>query len=86
MSGLGSTDADFLDGVLALNQQYAKLCQDYIASSDHTANPRVVDMARGALDQLSYTDQAFREMRGYADGDDLRRQEAVGEVEVELAY
>lgn len=85
-AGLSSTDAEFLDGMLALQQQTADLCQKYLADSDHTSNTQVVDMARNCLDQLSYANEAFRQARGYADGDDLRRQEIESEVEVEGSY
>lgn len=85
-SGLSSLDADFLDGMIALHGQLSELCQKYVKQSDHTSSSMVVDMARSALEQFAYTDRTLREVRGYADGDDLRRQEVEAEVEVEDAY
>lgn len=85
-AGLSSLDADFLDGMIALQGQLADLCTKYIGQSDHTSSPMVVDMARGALESAGYTNQMLREARGYADGDQLRRQEAETEVEVEASY
>jgi len=85
-SGLSSLDADFLDGMIAIQTQMAELCQKYISGSDHTSSSMVVDMARGALEQAAYTNQMLRDARGFADGDELRRQEAEAEVEVEASY
>ncbi|QJD53999.1 hypothetical protein SEA_GALACTICA_52 [Streptomyces phage Galactica] len=84
--GLSSLDADFLDGMLAISQQYAALCEKYISDSDATSSPMVVDMARNALEQNAYVTQSLREMRGHADGDQLRQQEHVESVEVVEAY
>ncbi len=84
--GLSSLDADFLDGMLALGQQISALCEKYISDSDATSSPMVVDMARGTMEQTAYMTQALRDMRGHADGDQLRQQEHVDNVEVVAAY
>ncbi len=84
--GLSSLDADFLDGMLALGQQISTLCEKYISDSDATSSPMVVDMARGTMEQTAYMTQALRDMRGHADGDQLRQQEHVDNVEVMATY
>ena len=83
---LSSLDAEFLDGMLALHEQARNLATNYVNASDVASSPRVVDMARGTLEQLGYADQLFREVRGFADGDELRRTEHVESVEVVSAY
>lgn len=84
--GLSSLDADFLDGMLALHQQVSQLCEKYISDSDASSSPMVVDTARGLLEQVGYGSQTLRDMRGFADGDDLRQAEHVENVEVTAAY
>lgn len=84
--GLSSLDADFLDGMLALGGQIDQLCQQYISDSDATSSQMVVDMARATLEQTGYMTEALRNMRGHADGDTLRQQEHVENVEVQAAY
>lgn len=84
--GLSSLDADFLDGLLAMSDQFAKLAEKYISDSDATSSPMVVDVARGTLEQMGYMTQTLKDMRGHADGDQLRQQEHVDGVEVQAAY
>lgn len=84
--GLSSLDADFLDGMLALGQQIQQQCEKYISDSDASSSPSVVDMARGTLEQTAYMTQALQQMRGYADGDQLRQQEHLDGVEVTATY
>lgn len=84
--GLSSLDADFLDGMLALAQQLQAQCEKYISDSDATSSPSVVDVARGTLEQTGYMANMLREMRGFADGDELRQQEHVDNVQVSAAY
>lgn len=84
--GLASLDADFLDGLLASAQQLTSLCEKYLSDSDATSSPQVVDMARGTLEQTGYMTSVLQDMRGYADGDQLRQAEHVDGVEVTAAY
>ena len=84
--GLAASDAEFLDGMLALGQQVAGLCEKYISDSTAASSPQVVDMARGMLESIGYQSQMLGEVRGYADGDALRNQEHLEGVEVTATY
>lgn len=84
--GLTSLDADFLDGMLALGQQAAQLCEKYISDSDVNSSARVVEMARGIMESAGYQTQMLQEMRGYADGDELRQADHLAGVEVAAHY
>ncbi len=84
--GLSSLDAEFLDGMLALNQQVTSLCEKYISDSDASSAPQVVDIARGMMESGGYQVEMLRQVRGFADGDTLRQQEHEEGVEVEEAY
>lgn len=86
MLPLSSLDAEFLDGMIAAHDTLRNAATEYIRQSDETSNPMVVESARGLLEQLNYADQMYKEMRGYADGDDLRVAEHEANVEVTAGY
>lgn len=86
MMQLSTLDAEFLDGMIAAHDTLRTATTEYIRQSDETSNPMVVDSARMLLEQLNSADQMYREMRGHADGDELRTAEHEANVEVTAAY
>lgn len=86
MGPLSSLDAEFLDGMIAAHETLRNAATEYIRKSDETSSPMVVETARGLLEQLNYADQMYREMRGHADGDELRRDDVMQAVEVSSSY
>jgi len=82
MGKLSSADADFLDAMIAHTDKVRELATEFVRSSDETSNQGVVDMARSVLESTEYQSEHLREVRGHADGDQLRHQD----VEVEAAY
>lgn len=86
MMQLSSLDAEYLDGMIAAHDTLRAAATEYIRQSDETSNPMVVDSARIMLEQLDYADSTYKEMRGHADGDELRNAEHESNVEVTAAY
>lgn len=84
--GLTSLDATFLDGMLSLHDDMGALAEKYISDSDASSSTSVVDVARMMADHARNSLNMLKEMRGHADGDELRKTEHVENVEVSSSY
>jgi len=83
---LSPLDAEFLDGMIQVNDMVRQAANNYLQQSDGTSDVGVIDIARQTIEMADASDAAYKEKRGHADGDTLRTQANEDAVEVTAAY
>lgn len=79
-------DAEFLDGMIGVNETIVEGCSEYLRLTDAASDATTMDLARGLLMQAQQLDTELRTRRGQVSSTDVNTAAAQSAVEVTGSY